>query len=63
MPSAAPLDDGVHFFAFDWRDIFKKAIRYMKNFYQLEDSRFGREFMLPPKIADKSVQQQITEVR
>ena len=27
MPSAAPLDDGVHFFAFDWRDIFKKAIR------------------------------------
>ena len=55
--------DNVHFIAFDWIGIFNKAIQYMKNFHHLEDSRFGREFILPPKIVDHPIQQLITENR
>jgi len=63
IPSANAACSDVLFLAFDWMDVFNKAIRYMKNFSQLEDSRFGKEFILPPKTVDNFVQQSISEIK
>lgn len=61
IPTLTPVSDKIHFLAFDWCEIFRKSIWCINRFHKLDESYFGREFLLPPKILDQFAPQPFSD--
>lgn len=61
IPTMSQVSDKIHFLAFDWCEIFRKSIWCINRFRKLDESYFGREFLLPPKILDQFAPQPFSD--